>query len=166
MKKLVLLFVVMFSGMLRLNALETTNNSAFFEYLDIGNGVMSPAFDKNITEYSVKIPSNEFNLSIDYLLEDEYATLIIFGNDYLHIGLNEVILKVISSDESSNLNYRIYVTKEEDEYVIGLDENIVSLEIASTANNLKSEDDNTAQVVASICFLIILFSFGLMFGKK
>jgi|GEM_PF-1390485 len=163
MKKIALLIISLFSFIHISKAEDIT--SAFFETLEISNGIMSPAFDKKITEYTVQLSDDETNLSIDYNLEDKYASMIIYGNEYLEMGLNEVIVKIIAADDETNINYKFLVTRSESEYVFEDDSTAVSLEIP-VGGNIKEKYDNTAQIIASICFGLLLIIFGLLFGKR
>ena len=163
MKKIVLLILGFFCLMMSVEAEDI--NSAFFIGLDITNGVMSPAFDKNITEYSVYLPEEESVLSIDYELEDPYASLMIVGNDYLNLGLNEVLLCVVSSDDEIIINYKLVVTKDDSVYTFEEDSESVALEIP-VSNKTEVNYDNKAQLIVSVCFIIVLFTFGFLFGKR
>ena len=106
--------------------------SSYLKDLSINNGYMTLDFDKLNTNYTIILNEGEDALDINYDLEDEYASLIIYNNYGLLLSNKEVIIRVISSDEKSESLYHLNVIKESDETVSNMNEQI-ALEIKKTS---------------------------------
>lgn len=133
--------------------------SSYLKDLSINNGYMTLDFDKLNTNYTIILNEGEDALDINYDLEDEYASLIIYNNYGLLLSNKEVIIRVISSDEKSESLYHLNVIKESDEAVSSINEE-VALEFKKT-NKVHIES-----IIASISFLCILLVLGKLFKKS
>ena len=133
--------------------------SSYLKDLSINNGYMTLDFDKLNSNYTIILNEGEDALDINYDLEDEYASLIIYNNYGLLLSNKEVIIRVISSDEKSESLYHLNVIKESDETVSNMNEQI-ALEIK------KANKAHIESIIAGICFLSILFVLGKLFKKS
>ena len=133
--------------------------SSYLKDLSINNGYMTLDFDKLNNNYTIILNEGEDALDINYDLEDEYASLIIYNNYGLLLSNKEVIIRVISSDEKSESLYHLNVIKESDETVSNMNEQI-ALEIKKTTKV------HIESIIAGICFLSILFVLGKLFKKS
>ena len=133
--------------------------SSYLKDLSINNGYMTLDFDKLNSNYTIILNEGEDALDINYDLEDEYASLIIYNNYGLLLSNKEVIIRVISSDEKSESLYHLNVIKESDETVSNMNEQI-ALEIKKTTKV------HIESIIASISFLCILLVLGKLFKKS
>ena len=133
--------------------------SSYLKDLSINNGYMTLDFDKLNSNYTIILNEGEDALDINYDLEDEYASLIIYNNYGLLLSNKEVIIRVISSDEKSESLYHLNVIKESDEAVSNMNEQI-ALEIKKTTKV------HIESIIGGICFLSILFVLGKLFKKS
>jgi len=78
-------------------------------YMRIREGILSPEFDKGITEYSTMIPNDFSSVTFDIEIP-ETATYQIIGNSGLVLGDNEVIVRV-TAQNGEEKDYTIIVTK-------------------------------------------------------
>lgn len=133
--------------------------SSYLKDLSINNGYMTLDFDKLNSNYTIILNEGEDALDINYDLEDEYASLIIYNNYGLLLSNKEVIIRVISSDEKSESLYHLNVIKESDETISNMNEQI-ALEIKKTTKV------HIESIIASISFLCILLVLGKLFKKS
>lgn len=128
------------------------------EDLKILNGELSLKYDSLNTIYTVNINEEVNALELEYRLA-ENVKISIIGNENLHIGLNEVVLTVYKEDLSES--YYLYVYKEKEAMAI-------SSNNLSQSLNIEKEElwEYAVPVISSICFLVILFTFCLLFSKK
>ena len=78
----------------------------------ISNATLKDEFTKDVLEYMCEDVTMEINkLLISTQTEIEDAKVEITGNDELKFGLNHIIIKVTSKDESVTKEYNIYVYK-------------------------------------------------------
>lgn len=89
---------------------KSDNNN--LKSLEIGAYDLTPEFDADVTEYSLKIDDTVDVLQITAEAEDEKADVKISGNDNLLLGENVIEIKVTAEDESVK-TYKINVTKGE-----------------------------------------------------
>ena len=80
--------------------------------LSVSGYQISPEFNKDTLEYSVKIPYEASEVIINAEKNDSKATLNINGNTGLQVGENEVEVTVIAEDGTPK-TYKIKVTREE-----------------------------------------------------
>lgn len=90
---------------------ESSNND--LKSLKIEQYELVPAFDPDVTEYSMKISENSDALIVDAEAEDEKAEVKITGNDELLTGEN-VIEILVTAEDGSTKKYTINVTKGEE----------------------------------------------------
>lgn len=128
------------------------------EDLKILNGELSLKYDPLNTIYTVNINEEANALELEYRLEDN-AKISVVGNENLHYGLNEVVLTVYKEDLSES--YYLYVYKEKETMVLSSDNLSQSL-------NVEKQElwEYAIPVISVTCFLIILFTFCLLFHKK
>lgn len=72
---------------------------------------MSPAFDKNVTEYYLTVPNEVRNIEVLAVSSNPKATIEITGNTKLKEGLNTIKVQVTSEDKKEKKTYTIQVTK-------------------------------------------------------
>ena len=118
-----------------------------------------PDYEIAEDNYTIILNEGEDALDINYDLEDEYASLIIYNNYGLLLSNKEVIIRVISSDEKSESLYHLNVITESDETVSNMNEQI-ALEIKKTTKV------HIESIIASISFLCILLVLGKLFKKS
>ena len=126
--------------------------------LKILNGDLSLKFDPLNTKYTITMTSNDNYLKLEYKIA-ETDTISVIGNN-LTKDYNEVIITVYNEEKS--MNYYLYVYKEETSEV-----NVNINELVNVETPIKEEITEYAiPTISSICFLIILFSFVILFRKK
>lgn len=124
--------------------------------LEITNGELSPKFDSYTNIYSVNVASDVTSLSINYIAEEGY-TVNIYGNTDFSSGENIVTLEVIGETKNT---YTLLVNKEEVETVSNFELTYQPLEVK------KEVPGYIAPLISICCFLIILFTYTLLFHKK
>lgn len=126
------------------------------EYLKINNGDLLNEFNSNIYEYEVVVDDMTTFLIMDYKLIDD-GTITIYGNEDFGYGENHVYIEVFTDHL---VTYTLKVYKEKSTQVF--------LEDASNNNSIKNEilNDIKTPGIASICFLLIVIIFSLLFHKK
>lgn len=72
---------------------------------------MSPAFDKNITEYYLTVPNEVKDIEVLAVSSNPKATVEITGNTKLKEGLNTIKVQVTLEDKREKKTYTIQVTK-------------------------------------------------------
>lgn len=77
--------------------------------LDIAG--MSPAFDKDVTEYYITVPNEVKDIEVLAVSSNPKATVEITGNSKLKEGLNTIKVQVTSEDKREKKTYTIQVTK-------------------------------------------------------
>ncbi|MGM9834991.1 MAG: hypothetical protein ACI31M_04360 [Bacilli bacterium] len=148
MKKIVLGLLMMF---ININIVKA-EPSAFFDTLEVANGVMNSKYSKYNDMYTVYLDDSEYNLVFNYMLEDEEAAIIIYGNDYID-GDGIVTLKVVSSDGLEQMEYHFNVYRYKDEEVFLDNDDVLKLEVE------KNNTYHIESVVAIIAFILVLFVF-------
>lgn len=126
--------------------------------LEILNGELSMNFDPLNTKYTIMVNNEQNTLEMKYKLKED-TNITITGN-ILNEAKNEIVLTVYNDTES--MSYYLTVYKEETTTAnsnIDLKEEIVLIEKESLPNYV-------APLIASICFLIILLLFTLLFKKR
>lgn len=82
-------------------------------------GNLSPTFDKNVTDYSMKVDNEVSKLIISAIPEDEKATVSVSGNDILKEGQNKIVITVLA-ESGDIIEYTINVYREPAPTVTGL----------------------------------------------
>lgn len=75
---------------------------------------LSPKFDKKNNKYTVDAPFETKKLDLEYITEDNKATVEITGNENFEVGENKVIIKVTANDKSETQEYEIIVNVNEE----------------------------------------------------
>lgn len=128
------------------------------EELNILNGKMSLSFDPLNSKYTVFLNENEDRLDIEYKLKAG-VFIVIDGNYNLKDGSN-VIISVSDNKKTENYQLNVYINKSVE--VGNISPNSVDLEI----NDNKVISEYAGPGIASICFILILFLFVILFHKK
>lgn len=128
------------------------------EDLKVLNGELSLKFDPLNTIYTINIKDDVNALEMEYRLK-ENVNISIVGNENLHNGLNEIVITVYKEDLSES--YYLYVYKESETMVFGSNNLSQSL-------NVDDQElwEYAVPVISGTCFLIILFTFCLLFSGK
>ncbi len=123
--------------------------------LEVLNGEMALKYDKNIDTYSIKVSSDVDALEIKYELDDT-STLNVYGNTLLSPGENKVILACKNNDDIRYIT--LVVNKEKALKTTSLN--------VDYRNEKKVLPSFTIPLIASICFVLILVTYYLLFKKK
>lgn len=123
--------------------------------LEVLNGEMALKYDKNIDTYSIKVSSDVDALEIKYELDDT-STLNVYGNTLLSPGENKVILACKNNDDIRYIT--LVVNKEKALKTTSLN--------VDYSNEKKVLPSFTIPLIASICFVLILVTYYLLFKKK
>lgn len=123
--------------------------------LEVLNGEMALKYDKNIDTYSIKVSSDVDALEIKYELDDT-STINVYGNTLLSPGENKVILACKNNDDIRYIT--LVVNKEKALKTTSLN--------VDYRNEKKVLPSFTIPLIASICFVLILVTYYLLFKKK
>ena len=93
---------------------DTTTNNSKLNALRINIQGIVPNFNKDIYEYYLATNLDINQIEVLAISDNPNATVEITGNNNLKQGLNEILIKVISEDKTSESIYKITVTKTED----------------------------------------------------
>ncbi len=126
--------------------------------LKILNGNLELKFNEYTYEYTVTVDSSVKSLELEYVL-DESATLEIVDN-VLDEKENIVILNV--ANEKDIKEYKLYVYKEDEQTVSGIDNYMKELELSKIDNI----DIYKVQFLTIGIFLAIIIVFSIIFRKK
>lgn len=100
------------SGTIRVNGDGTTKSSdATLKELSISKGTLSPAFDKDKTEYNVEVENDVDSINITATKNDNGASITGDGNKDLSVGTNRLEVKVVAEDGTTSRSYYINVTR-------------------------------------------------------
>ena len=154
MKKILLIIAIFLINI----PVVLAENSAYLSELSVGQGELSPSFDKNNNTYTIDIDDDETKLDINYTLEDDNATVEILDNDLITEKNHTVTIKISNNEEIQI--YKILVNKIKNESVASLNNNSINLKITKK-RNMKFI---LIIIVISWLFLTLLLS-RLMFGK-
>lgn len=91
---------------------DESNNKNLKSLTISGDYKLTPAFNKDVTEYSLNVASDIDSIDIKAVAEDDNAKVTISGNDKLLMGENTVEVKVTAEDGTTR-TYKINVTKGE-----------------------------------------------------
>ena len=90
---------------------NTQKGNANLEALRLDREGMTPAFDKNITEYYLTVTNEVKEIEVLAVSSNPEATVEITGNTKLKEGLNTIKIRVISEDKKVTKTYTIQVTR-------------------------------------------------------
>ena len=154
MKKILLIIAIFLINI----PVVLAENSAYLSELSVGQGELSPSFDKNNNTYTIDIDDDVTKLDINYTLEDDNATVEILDNDLITEKNHTVTIKISNNEEIQI--YKILVNKIKNESVASLNNNSINLKITKK-RNMKYI---LIIIVISWLFLTLLLR-RLMFGK-
>lgn len=126
--------------------------------LEIMNGTISPKYDVYNNVYSVSVDENVNYLVINYKLE-EGCNIEIIGNENFKSGENKVYLELKKEEEKELVT--LLVNKEKAEVVSSFD-----LDVMRPIDIVEPLPSYVAPLLADVCFLIILFTFVILFHRK
>lgn len=89
-------------------------NSAYLEELKANGYEISPEFNKYINKYTLKVNYETTSLNLRITPEDEAATYTVEGNADFKVGINNVIITVVSSLGDLTQVYEIEVERQKD----------------------------------------------------
>ena len=81
--------------------------------LEVEDYTLDPAFDPDVTGYSITVPSNVDSVVVNATPDDDTATVVVEGNENLQPGENTITVTV-KADDGSEKTYTITVTKEQE----------------------------------------------------
>lgn len=125
--------------------------------LKILNGDMPLKFDKYVNNYTVEIKEDVTNLEIEYKCNNG-DSVNITNNDNLDFGINYVFIEVINNEEKNVYVLEVYKKRTENVF------NEIKIE-----PEIKNEEKMPHYIPIGLIvggFLIILFTFWLLFHKK
>ena len=86
------------------------DSDATLSKLNVGGYTLSPAFNKNKFSYSITVPSNVNDLSVQAVASSSKAKVTISGNSSLKTGMNHITITVTAENGNKN-TYTVNVTK-------------------------------------------------------
>lgn len=89
----------------------TVSTNANLKELHLNIEGLTPAFNKNTTNYNIVVSDSIDNISINAIPEDTNAKVDITGNTNLKTGLNKITIKVTAPDNKTTKTYTINATK-------------------------------------------------------
>ena len=125
--------------------------------LKILNGDMPLKFDKYVNNYTVEIKEDVTNLEIEYKCNND-DSVNITNNDNLDFDINYVFIEVINNEEKNVYVLEVYKKRTENVF------NEIKIE-----PEIKNEEKMPDYIPIGLIvggFLIILFTFWLLFHKK
>lgn len=90
---------------------NTQKGNANLEALRLDREGMTPAFDKNITEYYLTVTNEVKKIEVLAVTSNPEASVQITGNTKLEEGLNTIKIQVTSEDKKEKKTYTIQVTR-------------------------------------------------------
>ena len=90
---------------------NTQKGNTNLEALRLDREGMTPAFDKNITEYYLTVTNEVKAIEVLAVSSNPEATVEIMGNTKLKEGLNTIKIRVTSEDKEVTKTYTIQVTR-------------------------------------------------------
>lgn len=125
--------------------------------LEVLNGELSLKFDPLNTKYTVNMNTNDNELKLELEATDD-SEISIFNNK---IDNNTEVVITVYND-TDIMSYYLEVYKIDNKNVANVNDYFSTLEV----NSKKEIPNYVAPLIASICFLIILFFFSLLFKKR
>ena len=154
MKKIILIIMMLFSFAFNVYAKE----ELIINDIKISNGEITPKFDKYNNYYSVTIDKSTSSLSIECNYNEEKFDIEISNNENL-VNNKLVYITVFDRDtlEQNTYIFKIYVDDIEDK-VVNIEDDSKDLKVDS-----KKKSYNYAPLVGTICFVLIIFVYYIMF---
>ncbi len=78
--------------------------------LEAQNYSLDPEFNKEIFEYFITVDNEVTSLNLTYTPEDENAVVTVTGNENFAVGMNEVHISILASDNTEQ-EYILYVNR-------------------------------------------------------
>lgn len=94
---------------------QISDDNTNLKIMRIGREGISPEFRQDIKEYYLIADNSVKELNITAIPENAQATVKITGNKNLKQGLNTINIQVQSKDKTKTSDYKIYVTKTNDQ---------------------------------------------------
>ncbi len=101
------------SSAITIAAAESDSTNADLAGLQVSPGILNPAFEKDVLEYTVTVGEDVESLVVDAPAVDSGASVSVSGNEELQIGENTVVCTVTAQDGQTVKTYTITVTKVE-----------------------------------------------------
>ena len=92
----------------------TESSNSKLASLAITEGVITPEFNSDVTEYSISVPNEITVLNISAVAEDSAAEVEIVGNEELKIGENNIQI-IVTAEDGSTTTYNILATRADEE---------------------------------------------------
>ncbi len=86
------------------------SSDATLKGLTIGNGVLSPAFSPNVTEYTASVDFSVKSIAVSAIKNHNGASVYVSGNDSLAVGDNAIAITVTAENGAKKI-YTIKVTR-------------------------------------------------------
>lgn len=90
---------------------RTPSSNAYLSSLSSTDGLITPAFNKEDKNYSLTVPYEVENATINATVEDSSARFVIAGNTNLNVGSNSATVTVTAEDGSIN-TYKINIIRQ------------------------------------------------------
>ena len=88
---------------------SANNNLAM---LTVKEGILSPAFDKDTTSYTITVPYEKTSLTLTPVVEDANAEYEIEGNTDFQVGNSNVVYIPVTAENGTTKTYSITVTRQ------------------------------------------------------
>lgn len=92
----------------------TESSNSKLASLAITEGVITPEFNSDVTEYSISVPNEITVLNISATAEDSAAEVEIVGNEELKAGENNIQI-IVTAEDGSTTTYNILATRADEE---------------------------------------------------
>lgn len=96
----------------RLTVTKEASNNANLSMIIAKESVLDPAFEKNKTEYELKVIESVTSLTLTITKEDPKSTYEVIGNENFEIGDNAVTIRVTAEDGTTK-DYHLTVVRQE-----------------------------------------------------
>lgn len=90
---------------------DEKSNDSYLKDIIISDGIISPTFDKNKTEYSITVPYEVTKLNLDYVKSNDKATVKVRGNSDFKVGEVNTVTIDVTAEDGSLRTYTINVTR-------------------------------------------------------
>ncbi|MDD3340740.1 MAG: cadherin-like beta sandwich domain-containing protein [Bacilli bacterium] len=95
----------------KIRIFRALSNNAYLKELSSTNGLITPAFDKTKSDYTLTVPYEVTDANVKAVVEDTGATVSIEGNENLKVGVNTVSIIVTAEDGTLN-TYKVDITRQ------------------------------------------------------
>ena len=92
----------------------TESSNSKLASLAITEGVITPEFNSDVTEYSISVPNEITVLNISATAEDSAAEVEIVGNEELKVGENNIQI-IVTAEDGSTTTYNILATRADEQ---------------------------------------------------